>query len=70
MTFGLKVNCNKTRLFSVRLLLGDIESMVKWLGCKASTFPFSYLDLQVGMQTSRIENWKLVMENLNKRLAV
>ncbi|XP_021990642.1 uncharacterized protein LOC110887042 [Helianthus annuus] len=44
--------------------------MASILRCRAGTFPFKYLGLQVGANMNIVRNWKLVVETFKKRLSL
>ena len=46
----------------------EIDSMLEVLGCRRGDFPFVYLGIKVGAKMTRIGNWDMVVNTLNKRL--
>nr|GEZ69230.1 RNA-directed DNA polymerase, eukaryota, reverse transcriptase zinc-binding domain protein [Tanacetum cinerariifolium] len=47
----------------------EVVSMAACTGCEAGSFPFSYLDLPIGSNTSRIANWQILIDRFKARLS-
>lgn len=58
----LKINVQKRMLLGISIPKGGIKNMALVLGRRASTFPYTYLGVQVGCNMSCIANWKGVAE--------
>nr|GFC66350.1 RNA-directed DNA polymerase, eukaryota, reverse transcriptase zinc-binding domain protein [Tanacetum cinerariifolium] len=43
--------------------------MAACTGCKAGSFPFSYLGLPIGSNMSRIANWQILIDRFKARLS-
>ncbi|KAJ0482819.1 putative RNA-directed DNA polymerase [Helianthus annuus] len=70
MASGLKVNLGKSSLFGVGVDEAEITSMAGILRCRAGSFPFKYLGLQVGANMNLVRNWKPVVDTFKSRLSV
>ncbi|GJW17533.1 hypothetical protein Tco_0024969 [Tanacetum coccineum] len=66
---GLKVNYNKSKLFSIGVSVSDTEEMARWMSCSMGEFPFTYLGLPIGDRMSCIKAWRPVVEKFKNRLA-
>lgn len=47
-SFGLKVNCNKSRVFGVGSNPDEVAIWARPLGCEPTNIPFNYLGVPVG----------------------
>nr|GEV09159.1 RNA-directed DNA polymerase, eukaryota, reverse transcriptase zinc-binding domain protein [Tanacetum cinerariifolium] len=54
---------------SLRSSLSEVVSMAACTGCKAGSFPFSYLGLPIGSNMSRIANWQILIDHFKARLS-
>ncbi|GJT14415.1 putative RNA-directed DNA polymerase, eukaryota, reverse transcriptase zinc-binding domain protein [Tanacetum coccineum] len=69
LTFGLKVNFNKRKLFGIAVSSLEVNSFASSIGCLASHLPRSYLGLPIGAKMSRCTNWNPLVERFQKRLS-
>ena len=58
MASGLSVNFHKSQLMGVNVPINEVDDMASLIGCKASKFPVSYLEVQVGEIMNIIESWR------------
>ncbi|GKD55017.1 hypothetical protein Tco_1288404, partial [Tanacetum coccineum] len=66
---GLKVNFNKSKVYSVGVNSNEIAQMARWMGCSMGEFPFTYLGLPIGESMRRSSAWRPVVEKFKKRLS-
>nr|GEX48317.1 RNA-directed DNA polymerase, eukaryota, reverse transcriptase zinc-binding domain protein [Tanacetum cinerariifolium] len=66
---GLKINFHKSNVFGVGVSNSEVVSMAACTGCEAGSFPFSYLGLPIGSNTSRIANWQILIDHFNARFS-
>ncbi|GKB15146.1 transposon TX1, partial [Tanacetum coccineum] len=57
---GLKVNFNKSKVYSVGVNSNEIAEMVRWMGCIMGEFPFTYLGLPIRESMRRSSAWRPV----------
>ncbi|KAL8531621.1 hypothetical protein ACS0TY_008279 [Phlomoides rotata] len=57
MASGLKVNFEKCCLLGVNIRESKLRDMAEVLECGVGTFPFSYLDIKVGMNHRHTTEW-------------
>ncbi|KAL9662535.1 hypothetical protein QQ045_027368 [Rhodiola kirilowii] len=69
LTSGLKINLDKSRCLGIGLEDEEVESFAKELGCPMDRFPLTYLGMQVGANTSRINTWRPVIQKFKQKLA-
>ncbi|KAM0071560.1 putative RNA-directed DNA polymerase [Helianthus debilis subsp. tardiflorus] len=67
---GLKVNLSKCSLFGVGVEAVEVENMANVLHCRAGSFPFKYLGLQVGANMNLARNWKPIIDLFKSRLSI
>ncbi|KAK9064964.1 hypothetical protein SSX86_016347 [Deinandra increscens subsp. villosa] len=65
---GLRINIHKSNLFGIGVQDEEIDGMLEVLGCRRGDFPCVYLGIKVGAKMTRIGNWDMVLDILNKRL--
>ncbi|GKE54423.1 reverse transcriptase domain, reverse transcriptase zinc-binding domain protein [Tanacetum coccineum] len=56
---GLKVNYNKSKLYSIGVSVSDSEVMARWMSCSMGEFPFTYLGFPIGERMSCTKAWRL-----------
>ncbi|XP_071705003.1 uncharacterized protein [Rutidosis leptorrhynchoides] len=54
---GLRININKSSLYGVGVPQHEVSRLALALGCEASSFPFRFLGLPVGLNMNRVNNW-------------
>nr|GEV71902.1 RNA-directed DNA polymerase, eukaryota, reverse transcriptase zinc-binding domain protein [Tanacetum cinerariifolium] len=69
VAFGLKINFHKSNVFEVGVSNSEVVSMSICTGCEASSFPFSYLGLPIGSNTSQIANWQILIDRFKAILS-
>ncbi|GJZ67605.1 RNA-directed DNA polymerase, eukaryota, reverse transcriptase zinc-binding domain protein, partial [Tanacetum coccineum] len=69
LTSGMKVNFHKTTLVGVQVPIEEVEYMASYIGCKVSKSLGSYLGVKVGVNMSRIDSWKEVIDKVNNKLS-
>ncbi|KAJ0855327.1 putative RNA-directed DNA polymerase [Helianthus annuus] len=67
---GLKINLGKSKLFGIGVDHGEVEALADVVGCKQHVLPFKYLGLMVGANMNRVNNWRLVYDIFESRLAL
>ncbi|XP_071687548.1 uncharacterized protein [Rutidosis leptorrhynchoides] len=63
------LNFNKSCLYGVGVNAGEIESLVRRMGCQADKFPFIYLGLPIGAKMKKVKDWDPVILKIKKRLS-
>ncbi|GJU41858.1 RNA-directed DNA polymerase, eukaryota [Tanacetum coccineum] len=69
LTSGMKVNFHKTTLVGVQVPIEEVEYMASYIGCKVTKSLRSYLGVKVGVNMSRIDSWKEVIDKVNNKLS-
>ncbi|GKB52169.1 RNA-directed DNA polymerase, eukaryota [Tanacetum coccineum] len=69
LQIGLKINLAKCRLMGVGVPIDEITEMANIIGCEASTIPFVYLGVSVGVNMTRIRSWKELIDKFKTRLS-
>nr|GFB03631.1 reverse transcriptase domain, reverse transcriptase zinc-binding domain protein [Tanacetum cinerariifolium] len=64
-----RVNFNKSKLFRIGISSVDLHSLASFIGCLASQFPSTYLELPIGANMSRCFNWNPLVERFHKRIS-
>ncbi|GLT28935.1 hypothetical protein SLA2020_038370 [Shorea laevis] len=67
---GLKINFNKSVLYSFNVSDEWGRMAAASLNCKSGSTPFTYLGMPIGNAMVRRKAWVPVIENFNKKLAV
>ncbi|GKV29990.1 hypothetical protein SLEP1_g38860 [Rubroshorea leprosula] len=67
---GLKINFNKSVLYSCCVSDEWRRMTAANLNCKSGKFPFTYLGMPIGDSMCRRKPWIPVIDNFNKKLAV
>ncbi|XP_022032949.1 uncharacterized protein LOC110934063 [Helianthus annuus] len=67
---GLKINLGKSNLYGIGVDNGEVGRLAEVVGCKQDSFPFKYLGLKVGANMNRVNNWKMVYDIFESRLAL
>ncbi|GKV50356.1 hypothetical protein SLEP1_g57064 [Rubroshorea leprosula] len=67
---GLKINFNKSVLYSCHVSDEWRRMAAANLNCKSGSFPFTYLGMPIGDSMCRRKPWIPVIDNFNKKLAV
>lgn len=60
MTFGLKVNFQKSSLISVNVPRDFMEAPCGFLHCRAGGIPFKYLGLPVEANQKKVSTWESI----------
>ena len=58
---GLKINLNKSEIIPIGPV-DNVEELASKLGCKAGSFPMSYLGLPLGAKHKALGVWDLIEE--------
>nr|GEV47996.1 RNA-directed DNA polymerase, eukaryota, reverse transcriptase zinc-binding domain protein [Tanacetum cinerariifolium] len=58
ISFMLKINIHKSNIHRVKVSSNEVKIMASYTGSKTGSFPFTYLDLPIGSNMSRIANWQ------------
>ncbi|GJV51162.1 putative RNA-directed DNA polymerase, eukaryota, reverse transcriptase zinc-binding domain protein [Tanacetum coccineum] len=66
---GLKVNFNKSKIFSIGVSYKELNIIAFSLGCLASQFPCTYLGLPVGAKMSRCRSLEPFIKRFQNRLS-
>ncbi|GKV02363.1 hypothetical protein SLEP1_g14810 [Rubroshorea leprosula] len=70
LVLGLKINFNKSVLYSFNVFDGWGRMATASLNCKSGSIPFTYLGMPVRDAMGRRKAWIPIIENFNKKLAV
>ena len=66
---GLKINFDKSQVFGMSIGEKELRRAAEILGCKASSFPMTYLGLPLHHSKPRRANWNPLLEKIQKKLA-
>ncbi|GJS61600.1 reverse transcriptase domain, reverse transcriptase zinc-binding domain protein [Tanacetum coccineum] len=66
---GLKINLNKSKIYSVGVERGELDTMAHFMRCSVGEVPFTYLGLPVGVNMRRVSAWNEVIERFKSRLS-
>ncbi|GJR72560.1 reverse transcriptase domain, reverse transcriptase zinc-binding domain protein [Tanacetum coccineum] len=73
MGFGvkwwLKINLNKSKIYSVGVERGELDTMAHFMRCSVGEVPFTYLGLPVRVNMRRVSAWNEVIERFKSRLS-
>nr|GEV25873.1 reverse transcriptase domain, reverse transcriptase zinc-binding domain protein [Tanacetum cinerariifolium] len=69
LSFGLKINLKKGKLFGVGVIGNEVSALARKLVCEPSSFPFTYLGLLVGASMSRSVHWKPIIDRFSEKLS-
>uniref|UniRef100_A0A251VRU4 Putative RNA-directed DNA polymerase, eukaryota, Reverse transcriptase zinc-binding domain protein n=1 Tax=Helianthus annuus TaxID=4232 RepID=A0A251VRU4_HELAN len=67
---GLKINVVKSSIFGVGVPPSEVSMLAGIVGCKADSFPVTYLGLKVGSNMSRVNNWRPLFDIFEARLSL
>ncbi|GJV83185.1 RNA-directed DNA polymerase, eukaryota, reverse transcriptase zinc-binding domain protein [Tanacetum coccineum] len=57
LSFNLKINIQKSNIYGIGVSDVDVSSMASNSGCALGSFPFTYLGLPIGSNTSLTSSW-------------
>ncbi|XP_076924697.1 uncharacterized protein LOC143587235 [Bidens hawaiensis] len=66
---GLNINLQKSLLYEIEVNVQDVKMIADLLHCKLGDLPFIYLEIKVGANISKSNNWQPVIDIFDKRLA-
>ena len=66
---GLKINFEKSSIIGIGLSETQTTLLAKFVGCKLEKFPFKYLGIPIGGNTSRVQTWDPIIDKCHKRLS-
>ena len=66
---GLKINVSKSEMVPVGEV-NNLDELANVLGCKIGVLPLTYLDMPLGASYKLSSIWNLVLEKLEKHLAM
>lgn len=66
---GLKINYNKSEMFSASSSDGELVECAKVLGCKIGNWPMKYLGLPIGCSSRKETFWEPMLQKVNQKLA-
>ncbi|XP_071728713.1 uncharacterized protein [Rutidosis leptorrhynchoides] len=66
---GLKVNASKSVLYGIGASNEETEMVASRWGCSTGTLSFKYLGLPVWQKMNKLNDWKPVVDKIQKRLA-
>lgn len=69
LVFGLQVNFHKSSILGLNLDSTWLQFAADSLQCKMGEFPFTYLGLPIGGNSSLLSTWDLVVNRMNQKLA-
>jgi hypothetical protein len=65
---GLKINFNKSCLLPINLDASKTAQFTAVFGCQIGSFPFTYLDLPMGILKPRIKDYLPLINKIERRL--
>ncbi|GJT06023.1 hypothetical protein Tco_0840485 [Tanacetum coccineum] len=66
---GLKINLSKCSLLRIGVQEAEVKGVADGVGCTAGTLPFTYLGVPIGNKTSKVNDWKDLIDKFKKRLS-
>jgi hypothetical protein len=66
---GLKVNYNKSNMYSINVPSDKMEILSRTLNCQIGEMPFTYLGLPLGLAKPRKEHFLPLIQRIEKRLS-
>nr|KAJ0214062.1 hypothetical protein LSAT_V11C400160070 [Lactuca sativa] len=69
MVSGLKVNFNKSRVYSIGGEPSEVSEWASPLGCEPSALPFTYLGVPVGDNMNRKNAWNPIIDKFKSKLS-
>ncbi|KAK7410878.1 hypothetical protein VNO78_02073 [Psophocarpus tetragonolobus] len=69
LTSGLKVNYSKSQFFGLNVQNSFTRAVSNLLNCIVSTPPFKFLGIPVGVNPRKVETWKPILEQFQRKLA-
>lgn len=70
VTYGLKVNYHKSKVFGIGVSELESTNWANILGCEPGTLPFNYLGVPVGANMNLAKNWRPVIEKFQSKLSM
>jgi hypothetical protein len=67
MISGLKVKFWKSSIMGVNVSQDFMRETLTFLNCRVGSFPFKYLDLQVGANPCRASTWEPLVQSIRNR---
>jgi hypothetical protein len=65
---GLKVNYHKFNIYPINVETGKMENLASTFGCQIGCFPFTYLDLPMGLTKPKVEHFIPLVQRIERRL--
>nr|GEX16923.1 putative reverse transcriptase domain, ribonuclease H-like domain, aspartic peptidase domain protein [Tanacetum cinerariifolium] len=65
----LKININKSNVYSVRVSIEEIESMASLPECSLGSLPFNYLGLPIGANMNKVSRWNTLVDRSRAKLS-
>ncbi|XP_071689129.1 uncharacterized protein [Rutidosis leptorrhynchoides] len=65
---GLQINVHKSNILGIGVPSSELNRVANAFGCKPASFPFSYLGIPIGANMRLLENWKPIVDKVDKRL--
>lgn len=66
---GLKVNRNKSKVFSIGVSEWKVADLVRGMGCVPGKLPFVYLRVPIGLNMRKKENWDTIVDKFKNKLS-
>jgi hypothetical protein len=66
---GLHVNYQKPNIYPINVSNERMDILAKTLNCKIGTYPFTYLELLMGITKPRIDSFLPLIQKIEKRLS-
>ncbi|XP_023766085.2 uncharacterized protein LOC111914622 [Lactuca sativa] len=68
VSYGLKVNFTKSKVYGVGVSNSEVSNWVAPLGCEPSSIPFTYVGVPVGENMNRKRAWRPVIDKFQNKL--
>lgn len=65
---GLKINFSKSMMVPINVCSGKLDHLAKTFGCQTGSFPFTYLELPMGLTRPKVDDFLPLMTKCEKRL--
>ncbi|GJU50598.1 hypothetical protein Tco_1220153 [Tanacetum coccineum] len=66
---GLKININKSNVYSVGVSTEEIESMSSLTRCFPGSLPFNYLGLPIGANMNKVSRWNTLVDRFRAKVS-
>jgi hypothetical protein len=66
----LRVNFNKSNIYTINVDHGKMEILAQTFGCKIGSYPFTYLGLPLGPNKPNVEDMLPLVQRIERRLVL